>query len=414
MKIRAIIFVVLVLVGGQASADSEVAGRLALLARSLTADYNVKRPGTAKVPLAVFDFACPAELKRQRVGFAVAELLKSKLINAPEFALLERSDLDKILKEQALQQTGAVDENTAVQLGKVVGAKLTVSGNVDKLGNAYQVSARLSDVATGEVLAVAVQELPAELFEAEAGQYLNLVPKEQAIGIFVAFGDGALGSVSSAGAVTVNASPAITETATVLAPHPQSFGIGVRYLAVPWLLVEADYQLSAFTARFRNSLTSPLDPAPPFDASKESDFSSSAIHLAADWVHPLTPKLRLLAGIGAELLFFSSPENGGQGPHLMVPSASGPGTYTMALFTGGSQGSGSENIVRVEAEAGLEWKIQARLGWSLLVMASPVPGTVEIHAYAASASPPDYKDMGKLATFTLPRIAAATSLALYF
>jgi curli biogenesis system outer membrane secretion channel CsgG len=150
-------------------ADSEVATRLTLLVRSLTADYNVKRPGTAKVPLAVFDFACPEALQKQRVGFAVAELLKAKLVNAPEFSLLERSDLDKILKEQALQQTGAVDENTAVQLGKVVGAKLTISGNVDRLGNTYQISARLADVATGEVLAVAVQELPAELFEAEAG-----------------------------------------------------------------------------------------------------------------------------------------------------------------------------------------------------------------------------------------------------
>jgi len=399
--------------GRSARADSEVSGRLTLLAKSLTADYTVKRPGTSKVPLAVFDFACPEPLKSQRVGFAVAELLKSKLVSAPEFALLERSDLDKIFKEQALQQTGAVDENTAVQLGKVVGAKLTLSGNVDKLGNAYQVSARLADVATGEVLAVAVQELPAELFEAEAGSYLNLVPKEQAIGIFVAFGYGAAGSGSSAGPVTVNASPLISETAGIIGQHPESFGLGVRYLGLPWLLLEADYRPKAFNERVRMSLTSPLVPAPPFDASRESDFTASAIHVAVDWVHPLTPKLRLLAGVGAEILFFTSPENGGNGPHLEAPAGSGRSITTMALFPGGSQGSGALDVFRLEAEAGVEWKLQARLGWSLLVMASPVPGTAEIRAYSASGSP-DYKDQGRLATFTLPRVGAATSLALYF
>jgi len=408
------------LAGGRfARADSEVSGRLTLLAKSLTADYTVKRPGTAKVPLAIFDFACPEPLKSQRVGFAVAELLKSKLINAQEFALLERSDLDKILKEQALQQTGAVYENTAVQLGKVVGAKLTISGNVDKLGNAYQVSARLSDVATGEVLAVAVQELPAELFEAEAGSYLNLVPKEQAIGLFVAFGYGAAGSGSSAGPVTVNASPSISETAGIIGQHPESLGLGVRYLGFPWLLLEADYRPMAFNERLKTSLTSPLVPSPPSDASKESDFTASAIHLAVDWVHPLAPRLRLLAGVGAEILFFTSPENAGAGPHLGVTTGSGPGSVTtqlstMALFPGGSQGSGSQSVFRLEAETGVEWKIQARLGWSLLVMASPVPGTLEVHAYSASASPPEYKDQGRLATFTLPRVAATTALALYF
>lgn len=44
------------------------------------------------------------------------------------FTLIDRTKLDKILNEQALSQTGAIDESTAAKVGKLVGAKGIYTG----------------------------------------------------------------------------------------------------------------------------------------------------------------------------------------------------------------------------------------------------------------------------------------------
>ncbi|MDI6871742.1 MAG: CsgG/HfaB family protein [Bacillota bacterium] len=84
---------------------------------------------------------------------------------------MERTRLEQIMKEQNFQAGTAVDESTAVQLGRVLGVRLMVLGAVTEfnvrgisglsVGNiglgvqtaSAKVSARLVDVQTGEILA---------------------------------------------------------------------------------------------------------------------------------------------------------------------------------------------------------------------------------------------------------------------
>jgi hypothetical protein len=91
------------------------------------------------------------------------------------------------LAEQHLQQTGAIDNETVVHLGKMVGAQLSVIGSVEKIAGKYQMNARLVDVESGQILSTAFEEVPIETFEEVAAPYLHLVPKQQAIGLYVAF-----------------------------------------------------------------------------------------------------------------------------------------------------------------------------------------------------------------------------------
>lgn len=63
-------------------------------------------------------------------GQYIADLLTSKLFETGKFEIVDRANLDRIMKEHNLNISGAVDEKTAAQLGKLVGAAVLVFGNL--------------------------------------------------------------------------------------------------------------------------------------------------------------------------------------------------------------------------------------------------------------------------------------------
>jgi len=83
----------------------------------------------------------------------VTEKMITKLVNLRRFKVIERSALDKIMKEQKFQSSGIVDDKTAVQLGKISGADAMIIGNISFVGGKGKVSARVIDVETSETIA---------------------------------------------------------------------------------------------------------------------------------------------------------------------------------------------------------------------------------------------------------------------
>ena len=59
--------------------------------------------------------------------------------------------MDDIIKELNLQMSGLVDPSTAVQMGRLLGARLVFTGTIDRLGADLVLSARIVDVQTGEI-----------------------------------------------------------------------------------------------------------------------------------------------------------------------------------------------------------------------------------------------------------------------
>jgi hypothetical protein len=83
----------------------------------------------------------------------VTDALGTEILRTGAFRVMERSQMDRILKEQGFQQSGACDgAECAVEMGKLLAIDRMVVGSVGKLGSSWTVSARLVDVATGEVL----------------------------------------------------------------------------------------------------------------------------------------------------------------------------------------------------------------------------------------------------------------------
>jgi TolB-like protein len=90
--------------------------------------------------------AIPAEAR-----VSLSDLLREKLVNTGRFRVVDRNNMDKIMKEQGFQLQDCTSKECAVQIGRLLGVEKMVSGNVTKLGQTYIISAQMTNVETGEI-----------------------------------------------------------------------------------------------------------------------------------------------------------------------------------------------------------------------------------------------------------------------
>lgn len=206
-------------VAGQASS------KLSSLSDSLIKSFLAKSGG-AKASLAIFQFNCEEKLGKRRIGFAVSELMSHRFVADGTFTVVERGEIGKLLQEQRLQASGAVDNDTAVKLGALAGARVVLVGNIQKVGGKYQVNARLVSVETGEVLVSGYTELVEQVFEEDAYGYIASAQQAHPVGIYFLYNYRR--NSNALPRSVVNASGATYETD----PHAFSAGIpgiGLRY-----------------------------------------------------------------------------------------------------------------------------------------------------------------------------------------
>lgn len=83
----------------------------------------------------------------------IADAVASKLLASGTCNVMERSQMDQILREQAFQQSGACDNNgCSVEMGKVLSVDRVLVGSVGRIGDSWALNLRLVKVETGEVL----------------------------------------------------------------------------------------------------------------------------------------------------------------------------------------------------------------------------------------------------------------------
>ena len=107
-----------------------------------------------KTKIAVLDFQMQGEQTNSKdMGKIVAEWLITGLVETGRFDVIERRLLEKLMEEQKLGVTGAIDPNSAAQLGKILGVKIIVSGTVTSLEGYTEINARLINVDTASIIA---------------------------------------------------------------------------------------------------------------------------------------------------------------------------------------------------------------------------------------------------------------------
>ncbi len=82
----------------------------------------------------------------------ISDMLRNRLIKEGAFNIIEKANMDKVLAEQAFQQSGCTSSECAVKLGKVLNVKYLVVGTFGKLLDRYVVSMRVVDIETAKAV----------------------------------------------------------------------------------------------------------------------------------------------------------------------------------------------------------------------------------------------------------------------
>ncbi len=127
-----------------------------------------------KLAIAVLDLQNQTEFDDPRIGRGISNMLVTALVNSDRFTVVERNPeaLQKLLEEQALGLSGVVDAATAAKVGRMLGAKGVVIGEVSEFGirktgafvgvggkktitTRVVIDARMVDVETGRIMMAA-------------------------------------------------------------------------------------------------------------------------------------------------------------------------------------------------------------------------------------------------------------------
>ncbi len=86
------------------------------------------------------------------VGAGASKMLETALVKCGNFEVFTRQEMDKVLKEQALGQTGTITPQSAAKVGQMIGVNAIVIGTVTEFGekkSSTQVSGQTMRALTG-------------------------------------------------------------------------------------------------------------------------------------------------------------------------------------------------------------------------------------------------------------------------
>ena len=93
----------------------------------------------------------------------LTQRLTTKLISIGKYEVVERTNMDKILKEQKFQKSGCTDSGCAVEIGQLLNTDYIVIGSVNKFGSTWTLDARLIDVGLGKGIISAEYTMKGEI-----------------------------------------------------------------------------------------------------------------------------------------------------------------------------------------------------------------------------------------------------------
>lgn len=104
------------------------------------------------ISAAVLDFEkSSSEVSNDDVSI-IENMFRTALFkNVKSFEIISRKNVEKILKEQKFQLTGATESSKLAQIGKILNVEKIVAGNVNKSRYTYFVEIQIIDVSTGKI-----------------------------------------------------------------------------------------------------------------------------------------------------------------------------------------------------------------------------------------------------------------------
>ena len=103
--------------------------------------------------LAILDFSNNSLLEKEKyssLSAGIAEIMITELSNIQSIKLVERKQINELIQEMALSQSGLIAEDKGIQVGKLLGVKYLVMGSyMVSFGEKMRVDMRIVEVETG-------------------------------------------------------------------------------------------------------------------------------------------------------------------------------------------------------------------------------------------------------------------------
>ncbi len=100
--------------------------------------------------VAIFDFE--VRDKDKDIARPLADKVIHEFSQSDRYKVIDRGNMNKILKEQKFQMSGCVAQECKVEAGQLLGVGKIVNGSVGIVGKTYYLTLQLIDVRTGEIL----------------------------------------------------------------------------------------------------------------------------------------------------------------------------------------------------------------------------------------------------------------------
>lgn len=130
------------------------------------------------------------------LSMAVSENLRTMIIVGGHYKIVERSQINKLLDEYRLRQTGLTEDSQARKIGSLANVDLVLIGSLCRIFECYTINVRIINVATGVVI---------KALKAEIKSHADFPPQIDDLALHI----GALGDsqpASAAGVINISGS----------------------------------------------------------------------------------------------------------------------------------------------------------------------------------------------------------------
>ena len=131
--------------------------------------------GTEKPRVAVLQLKSDGISKSE--SQTMTDRLRVELVKSNEFAIIERGEMDEILKEQGFQMSGCTGSECAVEAGKLLSANQICAGSIGRVGSLFTLSVRLIDVESGQIIKSVTEDCKCPIEDVLTKSIRNVVEK---------------------------------------------------------------------------------------------------------------------------------------------------------------------------------------------------------------------------------------------
>jgi len=135
-----------------------------ILSPALAAEKAPKPPKDLANYIAIFDLDVVGKVDKD-ISRPLTDSVRHEVVKSGRFKVMDRGNMDRILKEQAFQMSGTVAKEKVVEAGQMLGVGKIVIGSIGIVGRTYMISLSLVNIESGETERVEEDTCKCELDE---------------------------------------------------------------------------------------------------------------------------------------------------------------------------------------------------------------------------------------------------------